>query len=63
MNAKESQRSLLSAINLLAADGRLSAIEELQINEAKTKEIASIVKTAELQGQNIVFVVEKKILN
>lgn len=59
MNSKESQRALLSAINLLKADGRLSAIESLNIEEAKTKEIASIIKTAELVGQNVVFVVEK----
>ena len=60
MNAKESQRALLSAINLLNAEGRLAAIEELSINEAKTKEIASIVKTAELENKNVVFVVEKE---
>jgi large subunit ribosomal protein L4 len=59
MNSKESQRALLSAINLLKADGRLAAIESLNIEEAKTKEIASIIKTAELVGQNVVFVVEK----
>jgi large subunit ribosomal protein L4 len=59
MNSKESQRALLSAINLLKSDGRLSAIESFNIEEAKTKEIASIVKTAGLEGKNVVFVVEK----
>lgn len=59
MNTKESQRALLSAINLVNADGRLAAIESLNLEEAKTKEIASILKTAELDGKNVVFVVEK----
>lgn len=59
MNTKESQRALLSAINLIKADGRLSAIETLNIEEAKTKEIVSILKTAELTNQNVVFIVEK----
>jgi large subunit ribosomal protein L4 len=60
MNAKETQRALVSALNFLNADGRLSAIEELAINEAKTKEIANILKTAELEGKNVVFVVESE---
>ena len=59
MNSKESQRALLSAINLLKSEDRLSAIESLSLEEAKTKEIASIVKTAGFEGQNVVFVVEE----
>ena len=59
MNTKESQRALLSAINLVKADGRLSAIESLNIEEAKTKEIANIIKTAGFENQNVVFVVEQ----
>lgn len=59
MNSKESQRAILSAINLLASEQRLAAIESLSIEEAKTKEIVSIIKTAGLEKKNIVFVVEK----
>ncbi len=59
MNSKESQRAILSALNLLVKEDRLSAIEDLNIEEAKTKVIASIVKEAGLESKNVIFVIEK----
>lgn len=58
MNVKESQRALLSALNLLHTNERLSVIEELVLDSAKTKEIAAIIKTAGFEKQNVIFVVE-----
>jgi large subunit ribosomal protein L4 len=59
MNAKESQRAILSAINLQNKNGKLSAIENLNIDEAKTKTIAAIVANAGFEAKKVVFVVEK----
>lgn len=59
MNAKESQRAILSAINLQNKNGKLSAIESLNIDEAKTKTIAAIVTNAGFEAKKVIFVVEK----
>ena len=59
MNSKESQRAVVSALNLLVKEDRLAAMEALSIEEAKTKEIVAIKKAAELENKNVVFVVEK----
>ena len=60
MNAKESQRAIVSALNLLVKENRLAAIETLSLEEAKTKEIAAIKKQAGLENANVVFVVESE---
>lgn len=58
MNSKESARAIVSALNLVNKDGRLSAIEELSIEEAKTKSIANIIKVAGLEGKKVLFIAD-----
>lgn len=58
MNAKESQRALLSAFNLLISENRLAAIESIELEQAKTKEFASLISSLELTNKNLVFVVD-----
>ena len=56
MNSKESARAIVSALNLVNNDGRFSAIEELSIEEAKTKSFANLIKEAGLEGKKVLFV-------
>jgi len=56
MNSKESARAIVSALNLVNKDGRFSAIEELTIEEAKTKSFVALIKEAGLEGKQVLFV-------
>lgn len=57
MNNKESARAIVSALNLALKEERLVAIEEINLEEAKTKEIAALIKEAAFTG-NTLFVVD-----
>jgi len=60
MNNKESVRSLLSALVLVQQQNRLSAIEDLTVQEAKTKELAAITKETgiDIRNQSLLYIVE-----
>lgn len=56
MNSKESARAIVSAMNLVNKQGRFSAIEELSLEEAKTKSFAALVKETGFEGKKILFI-------
>lgn len=58
MNNKESILALASALQLANQQGRLSAIQDLSVASAKTKDFAGLISAAELDGKRVVFVVE-----
>ena len=58
MNKKESVRALFSALALASQQGKLSAIEDLSVEQAKTKEIARVIIEAGFVGQNVLFIAE-----
>lgn len=57
MNKKDKALSLISAINFVNNASRLSVMEELNIEEAKTKAVAAIIAEAGFAGQNVLFIV------
>lgn len=58
MNKKESVRALFSALALASQQGKLAAIEDLAVEQAKTKEIARIIIETGCIGKNVLFIAE-----
>lgn len=58
MNKKESARAIVSALILSQKENKLTAIEELNITQAKTKEIAQLIEATGFAGQEVVLVAE-----
>ncbi len=58
MNKKESALALVSALSLANQQGKISAIEEFTLEQAKTKEVAALIESAGFCGQNVLLIVE-----
>lgn len=56
-NRKERRLALLSALSEKAQENNIVVLEELKLQENKTKEMASLLKTLKLDGKKVLIVV------
>ncbi len=57
MNKKDKALSLISGLIFVNNESRLSIMEELNLEEAKTKHVATIIAEAGFAGKNVLFIV------
>jgi large subunit ribosomal protein L4 len=60
MNKKESARAIVSALNTVNNDSRFFAIEELILDEAKTKAMSNLVQETGFAGKKVLFVADSE---